>query len=177
MHTKDKLAEFTAERRQALKDNDMDKFKDVVYRAGYFEQIASRTITAYFYEHLKISIEVFSRSDQVHLGDPHLRARFQQLIERSRAQLVPPQLKPLEKQEVIEAQKFFEEKKYEMHCTLFTESLDANCTPQNIQAMQALEKLKAEDSFFNEMGYEYANVVWNVERLNLQQDSELIQII
>ena len=64
-----------------------------------------------------------------------------------------------------------------MHCTLFTESLDANCTPQNIQAMQALEKLKAEDSFFNEMGYEYANVVWNVERLNLQQDSELIQII
>ena len=63
MHTKDKLAEFTAERRQALKANDMDKFKDAVYRAGYFEQVASRTITAYFYDQLKINIEVFTRSN------------------------------------------------------------------------------------------------------------------
>jgi hypothetical protein len=43
--------------------------------------------------------------------------------------------------------------------------------------MQVLEKLKAEDTFFNQMGYEYQTVLWNVERLGLQQDPQLIAII
>ena len=63
MHTKSKLAEFTAERREALKNNDQDKFKDVVYKAGYFEQIAARTVTMYFYQNMNISLEIFQKSN------------------------------------------------------------------------------------------------------------------
>jgi len=124
MHTKSKLAELTAERRKALKNNDQDTFKDVVYKAGYFEQIAARTITMYFYQNMNISLEIFQKSNQVHLGNPYSQSKFQSAIEHSRQQLAQTAHRELEKQELLKAQELFEEMKFEMHCKLYSESLE-----------------------------------------------------
>ena len=43
--------------------------------------------------------------------------------------------------------------------------------------MAALEKITADDEFFNEMGYEYSTVIHNINRLGLQKDEDLSNLI
>ena len=49
--------------------------------------------------------------------------------------------------------------------------------PQMVNAVIQMEKLKADDVFFNQTGIEEADIEPNIQRLNLEQDEEFNAIL
>ena len=49
--------------------------------------------------------------------------------------------------------------------------------PQMVNAVIQMEKLKADDIFFNQTGIEEADIEPNIQRLNLDQDEEFNAIL
>ena len=49
--------------------------------------------------------------------------------------------------------------------------------PQMVNAVIQMEKLKADDIFFNQTGIEEADIEPNIQRLNLEQDEEFNAIL
>jgi len=49
--------------------------------------------------------------------------------------------------------------------------------PQMVNAVIQMEKLKADDVFFNQTGIEEADIEPNIQRLNLDQDEEFNAIL
>ena len=80
--------------------------------------------------------------------------------------------KELTREEVLSSVKLLESAKFEAQKKMYEFVRNQKVAPQMINAVIKVEKLKADDRFFNETGIEEEDVEPNLKRLNLEEDEE-----
>ena len=80
--------------------------------------------------------------------------------------------KELTREEVLSSVKLLESAKFEAQKKMYEFVRNQKVAPQMINAVIKVEKLKADDRFFNETGKEEEDVEPNLKRLNLEEDEE-----
>lgn len=87
------------------------------------------------------------------------------------------EIKDLSKEDVIKSVKLLEAAKFEAQKKMYEFVRTQRVAPQMINAVIKVEKLKADDRFFNETGIEEEDVEPNIKRLNLENDEEFKAVI
>ena len=85
--------------------------------------------------------------------------------------------KELSREDVIKSVRLLEAAKFEAQKKMYEFVRSQRVAPQMINAVIKVEKLKADDKFFNETGIEEEDVEPNIKRLNLEEDEEFKGII
>lgn len=81
------------------------------------------------------------------------------------------------REECIDSVKRIEQAKYDAQIKMYNLVRTQRIPPQMINAIIKVEKLKADDEFFNATGIEEEDVEPSIKRLNLEEDEELKAII
>ena len=81
------------------------------------------------------------------------------------------------REECIESVKILEKAKYEAQIKMYNLVRSNKIPPQMINAIIKVEKLKADDEFFNQTGIEEEDVEPSIKRLGLTEDEELKAVI
>lgn len=105
------------------------------------------------------------------------RATFEQEIKELRASLTKALPRELTRDECMKAQILLESLKMEIHKKMFDAANFKGLPQPALEAMATMEKMRADDKFFNEMGFEGIDVSLSFERLSLWEDKELHGII
>ena len=85
--------------------------------------------------------------------------------------------KELSREDVIKSVRLLEAAKFEAQKKMYEFVRSQRVAPQMINAVIKVEKLKADDKFFNETGIEEADVEPNIKRMKLEDDDEFKAII
>ena len=83
----------------------------------------------------------------------------------------------LTREETIDSVRRLEQAKFEAQKKMYEFVRTQRVAPQMINAVIKVEKLKADDHFFNETGIEEEDVEPSIKRLNLENDEEFKAII
>lgn len=142
-----------------------------------WEQLTNTLIQANLYQALKVPKQVFEKSAQVYLMDPNKRTVYEEEIQTLRDTLRNRAVQELTREQVIDAVRRLEAAKFEAQKKMYEFVRSQRVAPQMINAVIKVEKLKADDHFFNETGIEEEDVEPNIKRLNLEQDDEFKSII
>ena len=134
-------------------------------------------IQANLYQSLKVPKQVFEKSAQTYLMDPAKRTIYEEEIQALKDSLRERTPKDLTREEVIKSVKLLEAAKFEAQKKMYDFVRTQRVAPQMINAVIKVEKLKADDRFFNETGIEEEDVEPNIKRLNLEEDEEFKEII
>jgi hypothetical protein len=129
------------------------------------------------YQHVKVPKPVFEKSLQVYMMDPEKRAVYEEEIQKLRDQLRNRQPVELTRQQCIDSVKFLEKAKFEAQVKMYDMVRNQRIAPQMINAIIKVEKLKADDEFFNAFGIEEEDVEPSIKRLNLEEDPEVKAIL
>jgi len=129
------------------------------------------------YQSLKVPKQVFEKSAQTYMMDPQKRTLYEEEIQALRDSMRDKEPKELTKEKVIECVKLLEAAKFEAQKKMYDFVRTQRVAPQMINAVIKVEKLKADDKFFNETGIEEEDVEPNIKRLNLEEDEEFKAII
>lgn len=120
---------------------------------------------------------MFEKSLQVYMMDPEKRAVYEEEIQKLRDQLRNRQPVELTRQQCIDSVKFLEKAKFEAQVKMYDMVRNQRIAPQMINAIIKVEKLKADDEFFNAFGIEEEDVEPSIKRLNLEEDPEVKAIL
>jgi len=109
--------------------------------------------------------------------EPQKRTIYEEEIQALKDSLRQRKAKDLDREEVIKSVKLLEAAKFEAQKKMYDFVRTQRVAPQMINAVIKVEKLKADDRFFNETGIEEEDVEPNIKRLNLEEDEEFKGII
>ena len=171
------LAEHAVKRREAIAEGKEEVFQQLVLKTANWEQLTNTLIQANLYQALKVPKNVFEKSAQTYLMDPSKRTVYEEEIQALRDSLRDRKPKELTRDEVIKSVKLMEDAKFEAQKKMYDFVRTQRVAPQMINAVIKVEKLKADDRFFNETGIEEEDVEPNIKRLNLEEDEEFKAII
>jgi len=175
--TKDGLAEHAVKRRAAIAEGNEDEFQKLVLATANWEQLTNTLIQANLYQALKVPKQVFEKSAQVYLMEPNKRTVYEEEIESLRQQLRGRQAQELTREQCLDSIRKLENSKFEAQKKMYEFVRTQRVAPQMINAVIKVEKLKADDLFFNETGIEEEDVEPSVKRLNLEEDDDFKAII
>jgi len=175
--TKDGLAEHAVKRRAAIAAGNEDEFQKLVLATANWEQLTNTLIQANLYQALKVPKQVFEKSAQVYLMEPNKRTIYEEEIESLRQQLRGRETQELTREQCLDSIRKLENSKFEAQKKMYEFVRTQRVAPQMINAVIKVEKLKADDLFFNETGIEEEDVEPSVKRLNLEEDEEFKAII
>lgn len=177
MQTKDGLEAHSVKRRQAIKEKDEESFQKLVLETANWEQLTNTLIQANLYQALKVPKQVFEKSAQVYLMEPSKRTIYEEEIQALREGLRDRKAKELTREEVISSVRHLENAKFEAQKKMYEFVRTQRVAPQMINAVIKVEKLKADDHFFNETGIEEEDVEPSIKRLDMEDDDEFKAVI
>jgi hypothetical protein len=177
LQTKDGLDAHSVKRRQAIKDKDEEAFQKLVLETANWEQLTNTLIQANLYQALKVPKQVFEKSAQVYLMEPSKRTIYEEEIQALREGLRDRKPKELTREEVLSSVKHLETAKFEAQKKMYEFVRTQRVAPQMINAVIKVEKLKADDHFFNETGIEEEDVEPSIKRLDMEEDEEFKALI
>ena len=134
-------------------------------------------IQANLYQALKVPKAVFEKSTQVYLMEPAKRTVYEEEIQALRDELRNRTPIELTREQVIDSVRKLEAAKFEAQKKMYEFVRSQRVAPQMINAVIKVEKLKADDHFFNETGIEEEDVEPSIKRLGLEEDEEFKTII
>jgi tRNA U34 5-carboxymethylaminomethyl modifying enzyme MnmG/GidA len=111
---------------------------------------------------------VFEKSMQVYMMDPEKRGIYEEEIEKLRSQLRGRQPLELTREQCLESVKHLEKAKFDAQVKMYEMVKNQRIPPNMINAIIKVEKLKADDEFFNTFGIEEEDIDPNIKRLNLE---------
>lgn len=177
LQTKDGLEIHQVKRREAIKNNDEETFQKLVLETANWEQLTNTLIQANLYQALKVPKQVFEKSAQVYLMDPSKRTIYEESIQELRDNLREKTPRELTREEVLSSVKHLEAAKFEAQKKMYEFVRTQRVAPQMINAVIKVEKLKADDHFFNETGIEEEDVEPSIKRLEMEEDEDFKAII
>ena len=134
-------------------------------------------IQANLYQSLKVPKQVFEKSAQVYLMEPKKRTIYEEEIQALREELRDKKPRELTREECLSSVRHLENAKFEAQKKMYEFVRTQRVAPQMINAVIKVEKLKADDHFFNETGIEEEDVEPSIKRLELEEDQEFKDII
>lgn len=177
LQTKEGLELHAVKRREAIKNKDEESFQKLVLETANWEQLTNTLIQANLYQALKVPKQVFEKSAQVYLMEPNKRTIYEEEIQVLREGLRERQARELTREEILSSVKHLENAKFEAQKKMYEFVRTQRVAPQMINAVIKVEKLKADDHFFNETGIEEEDVEPSIKRLNMEEDSDFKAII
>ena len=175
--TKDGLEEHAVKRREAIKNNNEEEFQKLVLATANWEQLTHTLIQANLYQALKVPKQVFEKSAQVYLMDPAKRTIYEEESQALRDELRNRTPAELTREQCLDFVRKIESAKFEAQKKMYDFVRSQRVAPQMINAVIKVEKLKADDHFFNETGVEEEDVEPNIKRLGLEEEEEFKAII
>ena len=142
-----------------------------------WEQLTNTLIQANLYQALKVPKQVFEKSAQVYLMEPKKRTVYEEEVSALREELRDKKPRELTREECLSSVRHLENAKFEAQKKMYEFVKTQKVAPQMINAVIKVEKLKADDHFFNETGIEEEDVEPSVKRLELEEDPEFKEII
>jgi hypothetical protein len=109
--------------------------------------------------------------------EPQKRTVYEEELQGLREGMRDRQPAELTRVQCIDAVKRLELAKFEAQKKMYEFVRSQRVAPQMINAVIKVEKLKADDHFFNETGIEEEDVEPSIKRLNLENDDEFKAII
>ena len=170
--TKDGLEEHAKKRREAIKNENEEEFQKLVLATANWEQLTHTLIQANLYQALKVPKQVFEKSAQVYLMDPSKRTIYEEESQALRDRLRGRTPVELTREQCLDAVKKIEAAKFEAQKKMYDFVRSQRVAPQMINAVIKVEKLKADDHFFNETGIEEEDVEPNLKRLGLEEEED-----
>lgn len=170
--TKDGLAIHSIKRREAIKNNDEEAFQKLILATANWEQLTNTLIQANLYQALKVPKPVFEKSMQTYLMDPAKRSVYEEELSKLRDELRDRAPKELTREEVLSSVKHLEQAKLDAQKKMYDFVRTQRVAPQMINAVIKVEKLKADDKFYNETGIEEEDVEPSIKRLEMEEDEE-----
>jgi hypothetical protein len=175
--TQEGLMDHQEIRRKAIADGDEEQFQKLVLKTANWEQLTNTLIQANLYQSLKVPKNVFEKSAQVYLMEPSKRTIYEEEIQALRDAMRKKSPKELTREQVLDSVKLLEAAKFEAQKKMYQFVRESKVAPQMINAVIKVEKLKADDKFFNETGIEEEDVEPNLKRLGLEEDEEFKAIV
>ena len=175
--TKDGLAEHAVKRRAAIAANNEEEFQKLVLDTANWEQLTNTLIQANLYQALKVPKQVFEKSAQVYLMEPQKRTIYEEEIQALRDSLRSRTPQELTREQCLDSVRKLEAAKLEAQKKMYEFVRSQRIAPQMINAVIKVEKLKADDHFFNETGIEEEDVEPSIKRLGLEEDEEFKAIV
>merc|ERR1712087_246354 len=117
------------------------------------------------------------KSAQVYLMDPSKRTIYEESIQELRDNLREKTPRELTREEVLSSVRHLEQAKFEAQKKMYEFVRTQRVAPQMINAVIKVEKLKADDHFFNETGIEEEDVEPSIKRLEMDEDEDFKAII
>lgn len=176
-HTNKHLKDCEASRRAALKANNTEAYQTEILKAANFEQLTSRLIEANLYQSLKVPKQVFEKSMSVYMMEPAKRTIIEEEIQVLRDSFRLRTKVELTREQTLDAVKRLEIAKYEAQKKMYEIVRTQKLQPAMINALIKVEKVRADDTFFNDTGFEEEDVEPSVQRLDLTKDPEYTAII
>lgn len=121
--------------------------------------------------------QVFEKSAGTYLMDPPKRTIYEEEIQALRDSLRDRTPRELTREEVLDSVRKLETAKFEAQKKMYDFVRSQRVAPQMINAVIKVEKLKADDHFFNETGIEEEDVDPSIKRLDMEKDPEFVAII
>jgi len=177
MQTAEGLAEHATKRRAAIAAGNEEEFQKLVLATANWEQLTNTLIQANLYQSLKVPKQVFEKSAQVYLMDPAKRTVYEEEIQALRDSLRERASVELTRAQIMDSVRKLEAAKFEAQKKMYEFVRSQRVAPQMINAVIKVEKLKADDHFFNETGIEEEDVEPSIKRLGLEEDEEFKAII
>ena len=171
------LAEHAVKRRAAIAAGNEEEFQKLVMATANWEQLTQTLIQANLYQALKVPKQVFEKSAQVYLMEPSKRTIYEEELQSLRDSMRSTTARELTREETIDSVRRLEQAKFEAQKKMYEFVRTQRVAPQMINAVIKVEKLKADDHFFNETGIEEEDVEPSIKRLNLENDEEFKAII
>ena len=130
-----------------------------------------------FYEELNIKRDCFEMSHQAYSMDPVKRAEFEEQMAKVVAEYRKRETKDMTKAEILTAVTLLEEAKFKAQQKMYNLVRSQRMHPGLINSVIKTEELKAGDDFFNETGFEEADVEPSIKKLGLTDDEEISGIV
>jgi len=109
--------------------------------------------------------------------EPNKRTIYEEELQTLRDNMRATQVRELTREQVLDAVKRLEAAKFDAQKKMYEFVRSQRVAPQMINAVIKVEKLKADDQFFNDTGIEEEDVEPNIKRLNLEGTPEFDEII
>ena len=109
--------------------------------------------------------------------EPSKRTIYEEEVQALREDLRDKKPRELTREECLSSVRHLENAKFEAQKKMYEFVRTQKVAPQMINAVIKVEKLKADDHFFNETGIEEEDVEPSVKRLELEEDPEFKEII
>ena len=109
--------------------------------------------------------------------EPKKRTIYEEEIQALREELRDKKPRELTREECLSSVRHLENAKFEAQKKMYEFVRTQRVAPQMINAVIKVEKLKADDHFFNETGIEEEDVEPSIKRLELEEDQEFKDII
>jgi hypothetical protein len=149
----------------------------LVLATANWEQLTNTLIQANLYQTLKVPKQVFEKSAQVYLMDPAKRTIYEEEIQMLRDSLRERAPQDLNREQCLDSVRRLEMAKFEAQKKMYEFVRSQRVAPQMINAVIKVEKLKADDVFFNDTGIEEEDVEPSIKKLDLENDDEFKAII
>merc|ERR1712087_650435 len=117
------------------------------------------------------------KSAQVYLMEPAKRTIYEEEIQALREGLRDRKPRELTREEVLSSVKHGENAKFEAQKKMYEFVRTQRVAPQMINAVIKVEKLKADDHFYDETGIEEEDVEPSIKRLEMEEDEDFKAII
>ena len=109
--------------------------------------------------------------------EPSKRTIYEEEVQALREELRDKKPRELTREECLSSVRHLENAKFEAQKKMYEFVRTQKVAPQMINAVIKVEKLKADDHFFNETGIEEEDVEPSIKRLGLEDDAEFKEII
>ena len=146
-------------------------------KTANWEQLTATLIQANLYQALKVPKPVFEKSMQTYLMDPSKRTIYEEEIQKVKDDLRVRQLQELTREQVLTSVKHLENAKFEAQKKMYQIVRSQKVAPEMINAIIKVEKMRADDIFFNETGIEEEDVEPSIARLKMEEDEEYKKIV
>jgi len=146
-------------------------------KTANWEQLTATLIQANLYQTLKVPKPVFEKSMQCYLMDPAKRTVYEDEMQKLKDEMRVRKLQELTREQVIESVKHLENSKLEAQKKMYEIVRSQRIAPNMINAIIKVEKMRADDKFFNETGIEEEDVEPSLLRLKMEEDEEYKKIV
>ena len=120
---------------------------------------------------------VFEKSMQVYLMDPTKRTLYEDEMQKLKDSLRERKMQELTREQCLMSVRHLEQAKLQAQMKMYEIVRSQKIQPQMINAIIRVEKLRADDIFFNETSIEEEDVEPSCMRLKLDDDAEYMAII
>ena len=177
LHTREGMEKHNTERRAAIAAGNEELYQKLILKTANWEQLTSQLVQANLYQQLKVPKPVFEKSMQVYMMEPEKRTIYEEEIQKLRDSLRTRTQQKLTRDQCISSVKLLEQFKLDAQMKMYDIVRSQKLAPPMINAIIKVEKLKADDIFFNQTGFEEEDVEPSIKELGLEEDPELKAII